>query len=74
MKELMALYTKNAEGKEILLDEHFGNYIIWRRIRSLQANEMFEGSELFKQLEATGKLKDFLNDDYFSQLTNKYLN
>ena len=73
MKELMALlHTKNAEGKEILLDEHFGNYMIWRRIRSLQANEMFEGSELFKQLEATGKLKDFLNDDYFSQLTNKY--
>ncbi len=73
MKELMALlHTKNAEGKEILLDEHFGNYMIWRRIKSLEKNKMFEGSELFKQLEATGKLKDFLNDDYFNQLTHKY--
>ena len=74
--DLMALLHQevtNEDGskKTISLEQDFANYMIHRRIKSLQENNLFDESELKEQLENNNMLKNFLdNDDYFKMLTN----
>ncbi len=73
--ELMALLHQevtNEDGskKTISLEQDFANYMIHRRIKSLKENDLFDESELKKQLEDNDMLKNFLdNDVYFDMLT-----